>query len=166
MTIVQNLHLFDKCAGHENAFGVVINSKNIKVASAKAAEYLNELDWQIPVDFTLLDSELDIGFIKEVDNLSGYFGTGLKEPIILVESVELKKSQCQIMGKNEDTWKFIRDDNVQYIKFKNSDDDKIMMWLKSDSKENMHITVFGKVGFNAFGGLLTPQIVINEYEVI
>lgn len=164
--VVQNLHLFDKCAGHENAFGVVINSKNIKVASAKAAEYLDELDWQIPVDFTLLDSELDIGFIKEVDNLSGYFGTGLKEPIILVESVELKKSQCQIMGKNEDTWKFIRDDNVQYIKFKNSDDDKILMWLKSDSKENMHITVFGKVGFNAFGGLLTPQIVINEYEVI
>lgn len=163
--VIQSTDLFDTCAGHENAFGVTIVPENVVTALNQITENLKDLNWEIPVDFSLTDDELGIEFIRDVDDLNGYFGTGLKEPTVLVKSVRLIKSQCQIMGKNEDTWKFIRDDNVQYIKFRNSADDKVLNWIKSDSDNDLAITVFGKVRFNAFDGLLTPQVTIGEYEV-
>ena len=163
---LEKTELFERCAGHENSFGVFIKPENINMVIKNLKEEYGNIKWSIPIDFCLSDDELNISVVRDIDSLKKYFATGLKEPMLLIENVRLIKSQCQVMGKDESTWKFTREDNIEYIKFKSSENNPVLDWLKSDDENDMYITVFGKAGFNAFGGLLTPQITITDYKVI
>lgn len=157
--------LFEKCAGHENSFGVFIKAENINSLITRLKEEYGNVECLTPIDFRLSDSELNVALIRDIDNLKEYYATGLKEPMLYIEHIRLVKSKCQVMGKDEGTWKFTREDNVQYIKFSSKEDNPVLDWLKSDNDNDMNITVFGKAGFNAYGGLLTPQITIVEYKI-
>ena len=70
------------------------------------------------------------------------------------------------MGEDNSTWKFITDDNIAFIKFGNTEDDKVRQWFESNSKAEMMITAYCEIGFNEYKGILTPQAKIKDYEVI
>ncbi len=164
--LLQNTGKFEKCAGHENSFGVEIKPENIKPALEILIDELAKNDWRTPVDFIISEDKLTTEFVYNIDCLKDYFATGLKQPTVIIKNITLKKSQCQVMGKEENTWKYCRDDNIEIIKFKCSPADEVLNWLNSDNEEELVVTVFGKTGFNAFGGKLTPRVIIDDYEVI
>ena len=67
------------------------------------------------------------------------------------------------MGKNEDTWKFITDDNIAIIKFCNPSDDKVLDFLNGYDDE-ICINALCQLNVSEYKGVITPQIVILKYE--
>lgn len=164
--VLESTELFNFCQGHENAFGVEIKSENIKLAIQKLNELQSPVERYLSVDFCLKANNLSMDMIFKINELKPYFATGIKEPSLLVTDIVLSKDQCKLMGSNETTWKFTNNENIEFVKFRIDDDDPIKYWLKSDLEHDLIITVYGKASINAFGGLLTPQIIIESYEVI
>jgi hypothetical protein len=74
-----------------------------------------------------------------------------------------------MIGKEGTTWKFIDDNEIVFLKFANPEDDPVLNFLNDDEAEGEDEMVIkdliGKVGFNDFGGILSPQVQILRYEV-
>ena len=161
---------FEFVQGHFGAFGFSIKAENIKNAIEKSKNTLSHLDFEsIPIDFIIDFKDLTVSFIREIDNLKDFYGTGLKEPYIYIENIEVSRNQCNLMGKEKNTWKIVTDENIAIVKFKNDENDKILKWINDDEANNeklIVINVLGNVNINNYNGILTPQILVKEYEVI
>jgi len=161
---------FDFVRGHDNAFGVKISGDKVLETTAYCNIQCENIDFDcIKVDFSLDYDDLDIRFIREIDSLKNFFGTGLKEPIVHISNVALSRNQGVLIGKEGTTWKFIDDNEIVFLKFTNPEDDPVMNFLNDDEAEGENEIVIkdliGKVGFNDFGGILSPQIQVLMYEV-
>lgn len=112
-------------------------------------------------------ADFDTGFIRDIDSLKDYFGTGLKEPKVVIKNIILWKNQGVIMGKDSSTWKFITDDNIAFIRFKNPENDTVLNYLNDKSNHgDVVINAICRVSINSYMGVLTPQAEILKYEVI
>ena len=157
---------FDYVLGHNNAFGVKIQKENID----KSIEILNEnlkdvdMEYCIPVDFSLDESQFEISFIRRMADLKKYYGVNFKQPYILVKNVLITHDNTEIIGKNLNTWKIVNDSGIEFVKFNFEDDDALYEKLL-ECNGNFYINVIGKVGFNNFNGVLTPQMVVEDYEL-
>ena len=161
---------FDFVRGHDNAFGVKIPGDKVIETTAYCNNQCKDIDFDcIKVDFSLDYDDLDIRFIREVDSLKNFFGTGIKEPIVHISNVVLSRNQGVLIGKERTTWKFIDDNEIVFLKFTNPEDDPVLNFLNDDEAEGEDEIVIkdliGKVGFNDFGGVLSPQVQIIRYEV-
>lgn len=161
---------FDFVRGHDNAFGVKIHGDRVLETTAYCNSQCQHIDFDcMTVDFSLDYDELDIRFIREIDSLKNFFGTGIKEPIVHISNVVLAKNQGVLIGKTGTTWKFIDDNEIVFLKFTNPEDDPVLNFLNDDEAEGEDKIVIkdliGKVGFNDYGGILSPQIQVLMYEV-
>ncbi len=166
--VMCSLNLFDFCQGHNGAFGFGIKPSNVVKAINACAEQLSYLDFDtIPVDFELDYANFNTRFIRDINSLKDYFGTGLKEPKVVIKNIILQKNQGIIMGKDSSTWKFITDDNIAFIRFKNSENDVVLSYLNDKSNlSKVIINAICRVSINSYMGVLTPQAEIIKYEVV
>ena len=163
------LNEFEFIQGHFGAFGFSIKAENIKNAIEKSKNTLSHLDFKsIPIDFIIDFEDLSINFIREIDNLKDFYGTGLKEPYVFIKNIEVSRNQCNLMGKEKNTWKIITDENIAIVKFKNDENDEILKWINDETlvDDFIIINVIGNANVNNYNGILTPQILVKEYEVI
>lgn len=160
---------FNMVRGHDNAFGVGIDGKNVNSAIAYCSRACKGMDFTTKtIDFALDYEDFDIGFIREIDRLQDLFGTGLKEPLVLIKNIELLGSQGVLIGKDATTWKFIDDNDLAFIKFSNEESDPVLQFCQEslDDSSSMKINAICKVGFNEYQGVLTPQAQIIDYEEV
>lgn len=163
--------LFEYVAGHDNAFGLKIKGENVKAAIEYCNDVCKDIDFSTyKCDFGLdYENDLDLLFIRDVDNLKNYIGAGLKEPLVFLSDVILKRDEGEICGKEMSTWRFtVPDhDDIVIIKFLNKPNDKVLKWLEDDSgSDEMIINVVCKVAFNEFNKIVTPQVQVIDYDVI
>lgn len=166
---LESLELFEYCTGHQGAFGVKIHKNNI----TKAIQLINEKLYNVnfsychEVDFIVDINSLDIAFIREIDSLKNIYGQGISESKIAIKNLIVNKNDVKLIGKNSNTVKLTYNDGIVFIKFNCKESDVIIQWINDwDSKsEEIVIDVVGKCNINNFGGILTPQIVIEEYEI-
>lgn len=159
-------NMFEFCQGHDGAFGFQIDPSKVSQAIDKICSDYADLDFGfIKVDFEIDFDDFNIQFIQDIDNLKDYYGTGIKEPKVVITNIILQKNQGVIIGDGT-TWKFITDDNIAFIKFKCDEDDLILTWLNSKSNNDMIITALCEVGFNDYNDVITPRVKIIQYEVI
>ena len=165
--LLDNTSQFDFVAGHDNAFGAMIEGDNVKAAIDYCNDKCKDIDFEaVKVDFSLDYSELDMKFIRDVDKLKSYFGAGLKEPIVHMSNVVLQRNQGVLIGKQRTTWKFTDDDNIVFLKFTNPEDDPVMNFLNDSFEDEIVIKdMICKVGFNEFGGVWSAQVQVLSYEV-
>ena len=102
-------------------------------------------------------------FIKTIDDSKWLYGTGIEEPIVAIENIEISTDDCIVMGKNQDTVSFMYS-GVKYCKFKCSEDDELLMFAKGLSDEYATLNVVGKCSINEYKGNYTPQLIIDDYE--
>lgn len=167
-TLVE-LNEFEFVQGHFGAFGVSIKAENVKNAIEKSKNTLSHLDFKsIPIDFIIEFEDLTINFIREIDNLKDFYGTGLKEPYVFIKNIEILHNQCSLMGKEKNTWKVITDENIAIVKFKNDENDEMLKWINEEtlSDDSIIINIIGNANVNNYNGILTPQILVKEYEII
>lgn len=159
-----SINQFNWCQGHGNAFGFEINSRNVSNAITRLDELCSQTDKRLNVDFVFDYENFNLGMISDVISLEDYYGTGIKEPLFVISNIPLEREQGSIMGKNEDTWKFITDDDVAIIKFCNPHDDVVLDFL-SGYDDEISINALCQLGMSEYKGIITPQIVVKSYEV-
>lgn len=158
---------FNLVQGHDNAFGVNIDSEQVKSAIAYCTRVCKDIDFAMKsVDFTMDYDELDIKFIRDIDSLKDLYGAGLKEPLVYISNICLQADQGALIGKSGNTWKFTDDDEITFIKFLASSDDPVLNFLEDGEDDEIVIRAICKVGFNEFNGVLTAQVQIIDYEEV
>lgn len=161
---LEETNKFNWCQGHQGAFGVEIKNNNIKSVISELNSKFENTEKSLIVDFEIDFNDFNVGIINDITALEDYYGTGIKEPLIVIKNLVLEANQGSLMGKDNDTWKFITDDYA-IIKFKNPADDPVLNFL-DDYKDEIKINALCQVGISEYKGIITPQVTIKEYEVI
>lgn len=157
-----------KAMGHANAAGAEIAKKNLQAAKDILNEQLKDVvyDSSYLCDFVLDFNELDIAFIKEIDNYDWVWCTGIKEPIVAVTDICVARKDIHLQGKNYDSVAF-EHDGVKYVMFKMSEDNELLQFASELGDDEDYI-VFDAVvtcSVNAYGGVLQPQCVIKDINI-
>lgn len=164
--LILKTNAFEFCSGHGNAAGLGIKPENVRLAKEKFAELLETVDFNIPIpcDFVIDVDELDVDFVNDIDQYSWVWGTGVKEPVVAVENITVKRSDIHLQGKNFDSIAFMVGD-IKFVQFKMSEEDELLSWVSDwDREETDEITldVVGEVSISEYKGVYTPQLIIKE----
>lgn len=155
--------LFEYVSGHDGAAGFSIPKKNID----KLMEYSNNILANInfnedyyDVNFVRFAADKDIpDIILELGSRPDIWGQNNKEPYIYVSDINLKKSDIQVIGARKDTLKFEKF-GVTYIKFFAKE-----LIAELEEYDEIKMEIVGKANVNEWGGRVTPQIMIENYEI-
>ena len=155
--------LFEYVSGHDGAAGFSIPKKNIDKLMEYSNAILSDVNFNedyYDVNFVRYAADKDIPeLILDLGKRPDIWGQNNKEPYIYVSDINLKKSDIQIIGARKDTVKFEKF-GVVYIKFFAKD-----LIAELENYDEIKMEVVGKANINEWGGRLTPQIMIENYEL-
>lgn len=168
-----NTGLFEFVQGHDNAAGFSIARENVQAAISCINNNWKDIDFQAiwQVDFDKNAEDVDVAFIKAIDDMKDMFGQGVKEPLVHISHIPVYKESTMIMGKNLNTWKTIFNDELAFVMF-SVDRDKDQIIQEYENEEETfdsllgYMDVVGKATLNNYKGILTPQIIVKDYEFI
>lgn len=166
-----NTGLFEFVQGHDNAAGFSIARDNVQAAISCINDNWKDIDFQAiwQVDFDKNAEDIDVAFVKAIDDMKDMFGQGVKEPLVHISHIPVYKEYTMIMGKNLNTWKTIFNDELAFVMF-NVDRDKDQIIQEYENEEETfdsllgYMDVVGKATLNNYKGILTPQIIVKDYE--
>lgn len=149
---------------HNNAAGFSIKIKNIDKLTRYANEQLKDVNFNEGVyeaDFIVNGNCLYLNqMIIDLDRGKNLYGQNCPEPTIIVQNIIVDKKNIQVLGKNKDTLKIIFN-GMTYMKFQAEDLIKII----NNYKDKISLTVVGHGNINEWGGNITPQIFIEDFEI-
>ena len=155
--------LFTLVAGHDNAAGAQIPDKNLAALHEYANKALAAIDFGencYDVNFERIAADNDLeALIVDICSHGGIYGQNNSEPYIHITDINFTSADVQIMGKGADSVKIIKN-GVAYVKFKAT---KLIEDLKKYKEIKMEVV--GRANLNSWGGRVTPQIFIEDYEV-
>lgn len=161
---------FDKTlytAGHENAFGLGIPAD----ATDEFIEYLDEelKDYDTEPKYSvdiLCDAKNEKLYndILEIGSFDSLWGQDIDEPYLAIENLKIAKSDITIYKKTSNTLKLTGPNGVTFMKFRISDEE----CKKFENKQSGYflINVIGRANINEWNGNTTPQIFIEDYEIV
>lgn len=166
-----NTGLFEFVQGHDNAAGFSIARDNVQAAISCINNNWKDIDFQAiwQVDFDKNAEDIDVAFVKAIDDMKDMFGQGVKEPLVRISHIPVYKESTMIMGKNLNTWKTIFNDELAFVMF-SVDRDKDQIIQEYENEEETfdsllgYMDVIGKATLNNYKGILTPQIIVKDYE--
>ena len=155
--------LFEYTLGHDMAFGQSISKDNVGYFLELSNKQLANLDFgekQYNVNFICKGNTSYLNdLIIDIDKYRDIYSQQNDEPLIYISDINLVKNDIQIIGSNHDTVKIIKN-NIVYIMFHAKD--LINELAKYD---NIHLDIIGRGNVNYWGGNVTPQIIISDYQV-
>ena len=163
--VVNLVGIFNFAQGHSNAFGCELSADKLQVAREALNNALEnyEYDDTIYCDFILDAYDMDYEFIKTIDDSRWLYGTGIAEPTIAIENVEIAADDCMVMGKNMDSVAFMHG-GIKYCKFKCQEDDELLQFANGLSEDYATLNIVGKCSINEYKGNYTAQVIIDDYE--
>lgn len=156
--------------GHPNAAGISISPDKVEEAQMAFNEALKSIDMTPTyyVDFDINAEDLNIKFIQELDDNKWIWGTGIKEPKLLIKNITVAKKDIILQGADKNSVCFTIND-IKYVQFKLHDGDALYDfvndWDKEDDDE-ITVNIVAECSINEYQGVYTPQIVINDCEIV
>lgn len=152
--------------GHPNAFGFGILDENFDAFVEYADTTLKDIEFSpsYKVDFIHSSNDVRPKEILELGNMKNLWGQNVDEPLIAVEHLSITKDMITLMSRDRNpTLKIQLPNGVTGIKFKSSEEE-----LESLFSENGCVTVnlVGKAEVNKYFNSVTPQLIIQNYEII
>lgn len=148
-------------SGHPGAFGASFKQQNIQGFIEYANNTLKDYNFEPSYDVDFIfdakkDNTYDIFQIASMDNL---WGQNITEPYVAMEHLNIDSNNCKLL-KETTVRIIIPNQDLTLIKFKSNEEEYNKM-IQSGS-----INIVGRCQINEWGGQLTPQIVIEDYELI
>lgn len=152
--------------GHANALGVgipdAVFSQFIEYSNRELAEF--DFTPCYKVDFIFSGSDFRGNDIVEIAELKSLWGQGVEEPLIAVENIRVHADNITLMSPDKSpTLKITLPNGTSLIKFKSSNEE--FEQLKSELGF-ITINVVGKCERNIWNGITTPQIIVEDYEIV
>lgn len=152
--------LMDEVPGHANASGVslLISKKEdlLKYANSHISE--EGLNSSYMVDYIFSAQENYSKLATQLAEHEDLFGNDIETPTVVAEKIPL--DNYMIMGENKDSFKFTHN-GVEYVKFK----DATFVDEIRACEEPITLTVYGRLGLNKWQGRVTPQLIIDDYDI-
>lgn len=149
-------------AGHEGAWGCAIPEKNVEAFIQKTNELYKDVDFTptYMVDFIWTPSQLNPQTIIEIAELD-IWGQEMPQATVVVKDIPLSENNVQILGlaKGKPTLK-ISCNGVDFIKFQSSEEE-----YERFIQPNTCLTVVGTCQKNVWNDIVTPQILIDDFEL-
>ena len=163
--ICQETDLVEYAEGHQNAFGLGIKPENIenfiKLTDIALANMESEPLYY--VDYIFKGVDVNPETILDISNLNDIWGQDMEESFICVENLKVTKDNLTLMSPDKKpTLKITLPNKINFIKFGSSQEeyDKLL------TEGYIELNVIGKCNANEWMGNITPQIFIEDYEII
>ena len=152
--------------GHANALGVGIADINFNRFIEYSNHALAEFDFTpcYKVDFIFSGADFRGSDIIEIAGLKSLWGQGVDEPFVAIEHINVSSGNIVLMSPDKSpTLKITLPNGTSLIKFKSSQEEYEK--LKSEMG-CITINVVGKCERNVWNGSVSPQIIIEDYEIV
>ena len=154
--------------GHANALGVGIPDTFFDSFVEYSNRELAEFDFTpcYKVDFIYVGNDFSGSDIIEIAELKSIWGQGVEEPLIAFEGINVHKHNITLMSKDKSpTLKITLPNGTSLIKFKSSNEEYEKL-ISSSNLGCMTINVVGKCERNIWNGIVYPQVIVEDYEII
>lgn len=152
--------------GHPNAFGLGILDENIDAFISYADEALKDIEFTptYKVDYIYTPRSITGKDIIEIGGLKSLWGQNMDEPFVVVEGITVTKDMLQLMSRtNNPTLKITLQNGISLIKFKSSEEEFENLFSESGC---VVINAMGRCEQNIYFGNISPQIIIENYEIV
>lgn len=153
--------------GHASAFGFGILDSDFDEFISYTDNLLADFDFSpcYTVDKIYHYGNFNPNDILKVAELKPIWGQGLEEPLIVLEQLDLKNCKIDLMSRDKNpTLKITLPQGLSLIKFGSSEEEYDNIINSDFNCVNMNIV--GKCDKNEWGGRITPQISIEDYEIV
>ena len=152
--------------GHANALGVGITDEAFKTFIEYSNRELAEFDFTpcYKVDFIFNGADFRGKDIVEIAELKSLWGQGVDEPFVAIEHINVYAGNVVLMSPDKSpTLKITLPNGTSLIKFKSSQEEYEKLRSESGC---ITVNVVGKCERNVWNGTVTPQIIIEDYEIV
>lgn len=159
-------NLFTLAQGHASAFGVAFLDENAEAVRQYFNEHFSAIDFTpyYFVDFEKNANNFDPDIILTISEYKYLWGTEVKEPKIAIKNINVTKDNIVLMSKDKNpTIKITLPNGVALLKFKSNEEEFENLFSKSGC---VVIDVVGTCAINEWNGKITPQIFIENYNII
>lgn len=152
--------------GHPNAFGCGITDDKIQLFITVTNEVLKNVQF-IPsytVDFIYHNIDVKPEDITDIATLKNLWGQGIEEALIALEDVPVTAENLNLMAKDKNpTLKITLPNKISIIKFKSSEEEFEKLYTEHGK---VSINIIGRCSINEWNGIITPQILVEDYEIV
>ena len=152
--------------GHANALGVGITNEDFQTFIDYSNRELTEFDFTpcYKVDFIFNGNDFRGKDIVEIAELKSLWGQGVDEPFIAVEHINVYAGNVTLMSPDKSpTLKITLPNGTSLIKFKSSQEEYEKLHSETGC---ITINIVGRCERNIWNGIVTPQILIEDYEIV
>ena len=152
--------------GHPGAFGLSINKTNIDTFIQKTDELLSNMNDEAIyyVDYIYQGENINTTNILDIAALENLWGKDIDEPLIAIHSLKITPEMVTIYDKKGYTIKIQLSNNVSILKFNATEQD--CENFQTNNTGYIEVNIVGKCNQNEWNGYTTPQIFIEQYQII
>lgn len=162
-SLCEDTGVVDYAAGHGSAFGLSLPLENFYEFLDKTNEQYKGVDFKpvYLVDYIWNYDRVNPKHILDIAELNIY-GQDIPESKVVVKDIALDNVNVQLLGeaKGHPTIKISLPSGVDIMKFKSSREE-FEEWTSGEKK----LTIVGKCSKNSWMGNVTPQILIDDFEL-
>lgn len=152
--------------GHANALGVGIQDEKFNTFIDFSNKALESFDFTpcYKVDFIFSGGDFKGTDIVEIAELKSIWGQGIDEPYVAIENVKVSNENVYLMSADKNpTLKITLPNGTSLIKFKSSQEEYESF---KSAMGCVTINVIGRCERNIWNGTVTPQLIIEDYEIV
>jgi len=163
--ICSHTGLVEYAEGHQSAFGIAIKPENvqefIRVTDIDLKDMQSEPLYY--VDYIFKGVDVDAQTILDIADLNDLYGQDVEESLIAIEDLKITNSNITLMSPDKrPTLKITLPNKVCLIKFHSSEDE----YKRLCTEGVVSVNIVGKCNANEWNGYITPQVIIEDYEII
>ena len=154
------------CTGHPGAFGLSIKQENIQAFVEKTDAALKDMPDEAIyyVDYIYHGFNVNPEDILSIANMEELWGKDIDQALICLENVNVSSDMVTIYQKKDNTLKITLPNGISLMKFKATDEECYK--LQNQDFGYMQLNIIGRANKNEWMGNISPQIFIEQYEII
>ena len=152
--------------GHQGAFGLGIMEYAVPDFVSSTNEFLKDTSDEAMyfVDYIYQGVHVEPEHIFEIANFNNLWGKDVDEPMIAIENLKITKDMITLMSPDKKpTLKITLPNKTSLVKFGSSQEEYESLFSESGYVE---INLVGRCNKNEWNGYVTPQIFVEDYEII
>ena len=150
--------------GHQGAFGLGVAAENIDSFIQKTDELLKDMSDEplYYVDYIYEGNRINDQNILDIASLEDLWGKDMDEAYVAIKDLKVDKNMLTLMSPDKrPTLKITLPNKVALIKFGSSQEEYESLL----SEGYVKLDIVGRCKRNEWNGWITPQILIEEYQI-
>jgi len=159
--------MFEYAEGHQSAFGAGIKTTKVEDFVSYSNKELANYDFSVnyDVDYIYNANDIKLQDIMDIATLKPLWGKGVDEAYVAIVGLKVTSDNIQLLSRDRNpTLKIsLMNGRLSLIKFGSSLEEFEKLAVETGYVE---IEVCGKCSINEWNGNISPQIMIDKYEIV